>query len=96
MYACADSNRARRQRFGQLSRGGEGGGRRLEGKEERVALRIDLDPAVVVARTTYNPPVSLEDMGVRVVPELVEQLAGTLDVGEEKRDGAGRECLAHS
>jgi hypothetical protein len=44
VQAVAHLDRARREHLGQLGGGGEGGGRSLEGEEERVALGIDLDP----------------------------------------------------
>jgi hypothetical protein len=64
-----------------------------ERDEERVALGVDLDPAV--------PPEGLAErasmLGQRIrvgIAELVQQPRRALDVGKEEGDGAGRE-LAH-
>jgi hypothetical protein len=71
MDARTHPNRTGRKRFGQLCGSGKRGGRRLERKEERVALRIDLSTLVASARPAYVAPVSFEDIGVRVLAELV-------------------------
>jgi hypothetical protein len=60
-----------------------------EGVEERVALRIDL--ASGGERLTEPRQVLLEDRAVVVRAELPEQPGRSLDIGEEKGDGARRE-----
>src|SRR6188508_3193998 len=69
--------------------------RRAEGEEERVALCIDLDPAL--ARTSFadHPAVFGKRVGVDLRAERVQQHRRTFDVGEEKRDGAGWEVATH-
>jgi hypothetical protein len=63
--------------------------RRPECDEEGIALRVDLDPAVARERLAEDAAVLLEEIAVRRGTELVQQLRRALDVGEEKRDGAG-------
>ena len=58
--------------------------------EERVALRVDLDPAVLVDRLADDAMVLGQDVRV-IVAELMEQLRRALDVGEEEGDGSGRQ-----
>jgi hypothetical protein len=65
--------------------------RRGERDEERVPLRVDLDPAVPFEGVAKCPAVLLEHVRVPLGAELVEQLRRALDVGEEERDGAGGE-----
>ena len=67
-----------------------------EGEEERVALRVDLDPAFGRARLAHDGAVLGESVGVRVRAELVQELRRALDVGEEEGDGAGREVGSHA
>ena len=64
------------------------GGRR-ERHEERVPLGVDLDASVASEGLTEKTTVLPEDLGVRRVPELVEELRRSLDVREQERDGAG-------
>ena len=67
-----------------------------EGEEERVSLRIDLDPAVRRAGRTHHPPVLGERLVVCLVPDLLEELRRSLHVGEEEGDGAGRKVVSHA
>ncbi len=64
--------------------------RPAEGDEERVALRVDLDPVVTGERGAQDAPMRGEQVGV-VIAMLVEETRRTLDVGEQEGHGAGRE-----
>ena len=64
-------------------------GRRREGEEEGVALRVDLDAAVASARLADDAAVLGERLRVGLGAELVQQPRRALDVGEEEGDGAG-------
>ena len=66
-----------------------------EGDEERVALRVDLDPAVGGESLPQRTTVLGQRLRVRLRPERVKQPRRALDVGEEERDRAGREVGAH-
>ena len=83
------------ERLLSVTRGRDGIWRRGEGDEEGVALRVDLDAAVALERLAQHTPVFGQRLGVALGPKLVQQLRRTLDVGEEKRDGAGRERALH-
>src|SRR5204862_3348745 len=64
-----------------------------ERDEERVALGVDLDPAVLGERSPQSAPVLGQRIRIRVA-ELVQQAGRPLDVREEEGDGAGGE-LSH-
>ena len=68
---------------------------RRKGEEERVSLRVHLHSAVAAQASRITPPVLGKRLGVRLGAELVQQLRRALDVGEEERDGAGRQIHAH-
>jgi hypothetical protein len=74
-----------------------GGGQRVtcarERHEERVALRVDLDPVVRGERCPEHAPVLPQRVRVAVT-QLVQQLRRAFDVGEEEGDGAAGK-LAH-
>ena len=70
-------------------------GRRWERKKERVPLRVDLHPAARRERLSQHPPVLGERLLVRLRAQIVQQARGTLDVGEEQGDGAGRKLVRH-
>jgi hypothetical protein len=57
--------------------------------EERIALGIDLDAAVCVARGSEKATVVDKHFLVPLA-KMLEQLCRALDVGEEQRDGAAR------
>ena len=69
--------------------------RRGEGEEERVALRVHLDPVVRGARFADHASVLGERLGVRLGAKLVQQLRRALDVREEESDRAARQVAAH-
>jgi len=71
----------------------DGVGRAVERIEKRVALCVDL--ATGAERFTQPLTLALEGLRVRVRAELGEQLRGSFDVGEDKRDGAARQ-LGHT
>src|SRR5205823_4559177 len=56
--------------------------------EERVALRVDLRPAVRAERLAHDAPVVVRHAAVPVVAELLQEPRRPLDVGEDERDGA--------
>ena len=91
--AHADADRPGRQRRLALLRGGQRITRARERNEERVALRVDLDPVVRGERCTKRAAMLAERVGVAVT-ELVQQLRRALDVGEEEGDGSAGK-LAH-
>ena len=64
-----------------------------ERDEERVALRVDLDAAVALERATERTTVLSENLRVAVA-EVGQEACRALDVGEQQRDGAGRQ-IAH-
>ena len=61
-----------------------------ERAEERVALGVDLDTAMLSESAAHELAVLGECVRVRV-SQLVEQLRRAFDVAEEKGDGAGRQ-----
>ena len=58
-----------------------------EGVEERVALCVDLGPALGPEVLPEEQPVVADDVAV-LVAELLEQARRALDVGEQERDRA--------
>jgi hypothetical protein len=95
MQTHPDSNRPRRKVLGHLGRGGDRAGGRREGDEERIALCVDLDPAVPGGGPTDHLPVLGESGRVLLGAQLVEQAGRALDVREEERDGAGGQLASH-
>ena len=65
--------------------------RTAEDDEERVALRVDLDPAAVGERLAQHPVVGSEHLAVAVTAKPLEQARRALDVGEQKRHRARRQ-----
>src|SRR6185436_18857015 len=59
--------------------------------EEGVALRIDLDTALTDELGTQEAPMLRQRSDVRFLAELVHKSRRALDIGEEKRDDAGRQ-----
>jgi hypothetical protein len=76
--------------------GGNCSRRRGERDEERVALRIDLDPVVAGERITNRTAMVAERVGVAVGTQLVQEPRRALDVGEQERDRSGRELAGHA
>jgi hypothetical protein len=68
-------------------------GRRRERVEEGVPLRVDLHAASLREGLPQHPPVLGERLVVPLRAQLVQQARGTLDVGEEEGDGAGRKLV---
>ena len=83
------------ERLRQLGRRRQRSRRGREGDEERIALRVHLDPVVRVERRAQLPPMLRERSGVRLRPKLVQQPRRALDVREEERDRAAGQ-LAHA
>jgi hypothetical protein len=82
---------------GQAPLGGHSGLHSLhrapEGREERVPLRADLDPAALVDGPAQDGGVIVQDLRVQIA-DLLEQARGALDVGEQEGDRSGRQ-LSH-
>ena len=66
-----------------------------EGDEERVALRVHLDATMRRERLAQRPAVLRERVSRRRRSETVQQPRRALHVGEEERDGAGRQVGPH-
>jgi hypothetical protein len=77
-----------------IGRGSDGICGSGESDEKGIALRVDLDPAVLSESASQDAPVLGEDVRVPL-PELVEQPRRALDVREEEGDGPGRQ-LGHA
>ena len=73
----------------RLDRRGEAGARRIEGEEERVALRAVLDPACMVDCGAHDPPVMTQQRRILVAATLQERCRA-LDVGKQQRSGSTR------
>ena len=94
MDAHPHADRLGRQRVLGLARREQRLPRVGEGDEEGVALRVDLDPAVRRERRSQRAPVLSQRVCVPLGAQLVQQRGRALDVGEQERDGAGRQ-IAH-
>src|SRR5438270_1864548 len=70
--------------------------RRRKRDEERVALRVHLDPTVRRDLFSYDPPMFSERIGIGFLAELAQQPSRSLDVGEQKRHGPGGQRTIHS
>ena len=88
-------NRPVRELPRDRSRGLEGARRRREGDEERVALRVHLDPALRRARLSHDPPMLREHLRIPLRAQIVQELGRALHVREEEGDGAGRKAGPH-
>ena len=89
----AHAHRSRRESRLSVGRRPEGTGGGRERDEEGVALRVHLDPATCDERFAQDAPMLREHVRVSLA-QLVQQPGRALDVGEQKRDGAGRK-LGH-
>jgi hypothetical protein len=65
-----------------------------EGDEEGIALRIDLETAVLVEGLAKGAAVKRERLRVALRAELIEQPRRSLDVGNEERHRSGKK-LCH-
>ena len=90
VHAHAHADRSGSERLLSCGGGCERVGRSSKRDEECVALRVDLDSVVRGEHLPECASVLAECVGVRR-PELVQQFCRPFDVGEEERDGAGRE-----
>jgi hypothetical protein len=63
-----------------------------EGHQEGVALGVDLMPASGLKRSAEDIPVLGEDSRVALIPQVLEQGRGPLDVGKEESDDPGRQA----
>jgi hypothetical protein len=67
-----------------------------EGDEERVSLRVHLDPAVRGERGSQQAAMVGQRIGVRSRSEGVQEPRRALDVGEEERDRASGQIRPHA
>ena len=95
MHAHAHGDRTCGQRLLALAGGVDRLGRRRERIKERVPLRVDLHAAAPRERLPQQPPVLGERLLVGLRAQLMQLARGTLDVGEEQGDGAGRKLVTH-
>ena len=93
--ADPDADRPAGERLRQLGRRRQRSRRGREGDEERIALRVHLDPVVRVERRAQLPPVLGERSGIRLRPKLVQESRRPLDIREQERDRAAGQ-LAHA
>ena len=96
VQADADTDRSFEERVLAGERGGRGSRRGREGDEEGVALRVHLDATMRRESHAQYPPVLCERLRVGVGSKRVQQPRRALHVGEEKRDGAGRQVRPHA
>ena len=90
MNAHPNPDRPGLERPLRLDRSSDGFRGPRECNEERVALRVHFDTAVPRIRLADHPPVLGEETRVGW-PVLLKKTRRPLDVGEEKRDRAGRQ-----
>ena len=88
------ADRATRERELRIRSGRHRVGRTREPDEERVALRVDLDPLVSPPRLPQRTAVLSERLCIPVA-QFPEQPRRPLDVGEEERHRPGRELSLH-
>ena len=94
MQAHPHPHRPARERALRLSGRRHRVGRTRKGDEERVALRVDLDPVVPPPRLPQRAAVLGKHLRIPVA-QLLEQPRRPLDVGEEERHRPGRELGLH-
>ena len=90
------SDTRRSQRLLRRGRGGKRVRRPRKRHEERIASRVDLDPAVRSPRLPAHTMMLRKKSPVCLHSELVEKTRRPFDVGEHEGDRAGREILSHS
>ena len=88
-------DRARGECFGDGFGSCRGAGRRREGEEEGITLRVDLDASLGGTGSADHAAVLGESIGVPFGAERVEQPRRSLDVREQEGDGAAREIAPH-
>jgi hypothetical protein len=93
--ADAHADRTPRERCERLICGVECIGRRREGDEERISLRIDLDTAVGSEHMPQDPAVLGKRLGVGGSAKLVQQPCRALHVGEKERDYSRGKIASH-
>jgi hypothetical protein len=69
--------------------------RRGKNAEERIALRVDLDPGVRCEQLPQERSVLDERVCVRLVAEILQQCRRALDVGEEKGHRPSGQLVCH-
>lgn len=93
MHAHADADRALLQRILRTHCCAKRVRRASERDEERVPLRVDLDPTMLTECLAERPPVPVQRLGIRLA-EVMKQPRRALDVSEQEADGTARE-FAH-
>jgi hypothetical protein len=96
MQSDAHLDGARGKRIGESRCRSQGSGGAWEGEEEGISLGVDLDSAFRGTGLANQAPVVGQDGGIALCTELVQEPRRALDVGEEKRDRAGRELGPHA
>ena len=77
--------------------GGNGVGRRSEGDEERISLRIDDATRVGGERSAQDLLMGGQELVVTTLTDAIEQPRRTFDIREEEGDGPGRQLgVAHA
>jgi hypothetical protein len=77
------------QRLLRLDGGQHRGPRALERHEEPVPLGLDLVTAAGREGGAHDAAVIIQDTGVRRITQLLDQVCGSLDVREQKRNRPG-------
>ena len=86
VHPYAHCQRSCRKFFLDRARSDQRISRGLEGDKERVAFRVDDNPAVRPARRFDDPTVDRQRVCVCFRTDLVEQTGRSLDVSKQKRD----------
>lgn len=63
-----------------------------ERDQKRVALRVDLTAAMGLKRRAEQALLGMQDLGVALIAQMLEQHGRTFDVREEERHGATRQA----
>ena len=92
----AHADRSGRKHLLSFGSGGNCGRRGGERDEERVALRIHLDPVVADEGMTECAAMLGQHVCVGIGTKLLQEPRRTLDVGEDESDGSGRKLARHT
>ncbi|SRR6266540_5641478 len=88
-------NRAGGKRYGHLSRRGHCARRGREGKEERIALHVDLHAVVAGTGLSYEAAMLSQCLPITLGTEILKQPRRTFDVSEEEGDRSERKIASH-
>jgi len=95
MHTHPYADRPPLQSMSTFGRGLERLGRRGKREEERVSLRVDLDPLVSGEDGAQCHPVLRQFMGVAFLTKFIEKLRGASDVREDECHRAARKVPTH-